>query len=141
MAKIVGYQVIAIKPVCVDFLDGRAVSFQPGMRFEAHPTNASVRRLLRTREVRQLGAFEQVPALPEKLGAPADLRAALAARKALKLKKQQADLKRARLSAASTDLSKAKPVDLSALNKPAPSAPTDDSPRKKSTRRSTSGDE
>ena len=70
MAKQVGYEVTAMRPVCVDFPDGRAVSFRPGMRFTAHPSNSSVVRLLRVREIRPLGAREAVPALPVKLGAP-----------------------------------------------------------------------
>ena len=69
MAKQVGYEVTAQRPVCVDFPDGRSVSFRPGMRFTAHPANASVTRLLRVREIRPLGAREAVPALPVKLGA------------------------------------------------------------------------
>ncbi len=70
MAKQAGYEVTAQRPVCVDFPDGRAVSFRPGMRFTAHASNASVARLVRIREVRLLGANEGVPALPVKLGAP-----------------------------------------------------------------------
>lgn len=81
MAKRVGYEVTALKPVCVDFPDGRVVSFRPGMRFEAHPTNMSVRRLLSVRELRVLGLNERVPALPEKLGAPKAVRDILKARK------------------------------------------------------------
>lgn len=81
MAKIIGYEVTALKPVCIDFPDGRTVSFQPGMRFEAHPTNMSVRRLLSVREIRVLGLNERVPPLPEKLGAPKAIRDILKARK------------------------------------------------------------
>ena len=70
MAKQVGYEVTAMRPVCVDFPDGRVVSFRPGMRFIAHPANSSVIRLLRIRDVRQLSALDNVPVLPVKLGAP-----------------------------------------------------------------------
>jgi len=80
MAKITGYEVTATRPVSVDFPDGRAVSFRPGMRFTAHPTNVSVRRLLSTQDVRQLGPHEAVPPLPVKLGASRELQAVLKSR-------------------------------------------------------------
>ena len=70
MAKTAGFEVIATKPVCVDFRDGRTVSFRPGQRFEATLTNSSVLRLLRIREVRKLSPHEPIKALPVKLGAP-----------------------------------------------------------------------
>jgi hypothetical protein len=70
MAKKVGFEVVSTRPVCVDFRDGRSISYRPGQRFIAAMTNSSVQRLLRIREVRKLGAFEAVPAMPIKLGAP-----------------------------------------------------------------------
>jgi len=116
MAKKVGYQVTAIKPVCVDFPDGRVVSFRPGMRFEAHPTNTSVRRLLKVREVRQLSNYERVPVLPVKLGAPHDVRAIMETRKKMAHARNLAEQKRAREKA--TAPTAKKPVDLGSLNKP-----------------------
>jgi len=70
MAKKAGFEVTATRPVCVDFRDGRSISFRPGQRFEATLTNSSVLRLLRIRDVRKLGAYEKVRPLPVKLGAP-----------------------------------------------------------------------
>jgi hypothetical protein len=80
MAKKVGYEVIARRPVCVDFRDGRVVSFRPGQRFEAERTNSSVMRLERVKDVRRLGPMEAVPPLPVKLGAPRRVQAVLKAR-------------------------------------------------------------
>ena len=117
MAKKVGYEVTAQKPVCVDFPDGRVVSFRPGTRFEAHPTNASVRRLLRVREIRQLGAMERVPPLPVKLGAPKSVRDVLTARSQLARAKK---LAQARLMASRKSGSTREHVDLGALNRPDP---------------------
>jgi len=54
-----GYQVIGRQPVCIDFADGRTVSFRPGKRFEAHPTNKSVVRAMRGNSLRQLAANER----------------------------------------------------------------------------------
>ena len=115
MAKIIGYEVIALKPVCIDYPDGRVVSFRPGMRFEAHPTNTCVRRLLRSKRLRQLSPYEPVPALPVKLGAPADLRRALEPRKKLTAARRLAALKK---KAPAKSVEQMEPVDLSALNKP-----------------------
>lgn len=70
MAKLIGFEVTGTKSVCVDFRDGRAISFRPGQRFEATLMNSSVLRLLRVKELRKLSPFEVVPALPVKLGAP-----------------------------------------------------------------------
>lgn len=70
MAKKLGFEVVSTRPVCVDFRDGRTVSFRPGQRFMAAMTNSSVQRLLRIREVRKLGPFEAIPSMPIKLGAP-----------------------------------------------------------------------
>src|SRR3990167_9042692 len=65
-----GYEVVATRPVCVDFSDGRAVSFRPGQRFEADVHNTSVQRLLRVGEVRQLNPREPIAPLPVTLGRP-----------------------------------------------------------------------
>lgn len=70
MAKKIGFEVTGTRPVCVDFRDGRAISFRPGTRFEAILTNQSVLRLLRIGEIRKLSPFEHVPPLPLKFGAP-----------------------------------------------------------------------
>ena len=115
MAKKTGYEVTAQKPVCVDFPDGRVVSFRPGTRFEAHPTNASVRRLLRVREIRVLSPMEKVPVLPVKLGAPKKVRAILESRNKLARAKQlaQAKLRASRKSGPAVET-----VDLGALNRP-----------------------
>ena len=69
MAKIVGFEVVATRPVCVDFRDGRTISYRPGQRFEASLTNSSVQRLVRIKEIRKLGPFEAIPPMPVKLGA------------------------------------------------------------------------
>jgi hypothetical protein len=63
-----GYEVVAQKPVCVDFSDGRSFSFRPGHRFEADAHNTTVQRLLRVGEIRTLGAGELVPVMPVTLG-------------------------------------------------------------------------
>lgn len=121
MAKLAGFEVTGVKPVCIDFPDGRVVSFRPGMRFQAHPTNASVRRLMSVREVRALGPFEPVPALPVKLGAPKSVRNTLETRKKLaaarRLAEQRLKKQKQRAPKATTP-DQMKPVDLSALNQP-----------------------
>lgn len=88
MASVVAYEVIAPRPVCVDFEDGRVVSFTPGMRFRSHPTNKSVRRLVKVQELRQLSPYEAVPALPIQLGASHRVRNILENRKRLEDKKK-----------------------------------------------------
>ncbi|MDX1486858.1 MAG: hypothetical protein R3268_01560 [Acidiferrobacterales bacterium] len=118
MAKMVGYEVTGVKPVCVDFPDGRAVSFRPGMRFTAHPTNASVRRLERVRQVRRLGAYEKVPELPVKLGAPKEVRSVLETRKKMAAARRLAETKRTAERKVAKTPDKMEPIDLSALNKP-----------------------
>ena len=90
MAKKVGYEVTGTKPVCVDFLDGRSVSFRPGQRFEAAVTNSSVLRLVRVHEVRKLSAVEVIPPLPPKLGAP---------RRVQNILKRRADVEAAKIAA------------------------------------------
>ena len=115
MAKMTGYEVIAQKPVCVDFPDGRAVSFPPGMRFEAHPTNSAVRRLLKIRDIRQLGPMERVPQLPVKLGATKDVRSILKSRRDMAEARRLAELKAKRSASAKQE---PEAVDLSALNQP-----------------------
>lgn len=99
MAKKVGYEVTALKAVCVDFPDGRVVSFQPGTRFTAHPTNTSVRRLARSNEIRKLGPYEAVPPLPVKLGAPHKVQNVLLARKQVEQARKAAEAKAKRLAA------------------------------------------
>lgn len=117
MAKLAGYEVTGSKPVCVDFSDGRTVSFRPGMRFHAHPTNASVRRLLRVREVRELGPYEAVPALPVKLGASMSVRNTLETRQKMAQARRRAQLMR-NVAKKATTPDRMEPVDLSALNQP-----------------------
>ena len=74
-----GYEVTGRRPVCVDFQDKRSVSFAPGMRFEAHPSNPGVVRGLRARVLRKLGLREVVPPQVVKLGVSPRLRRKLAA--------------------------------------------------------------
>lgn len=101
MAKKVGFEVVSTRPVCVDFRDGRTISFQPGQRFEAAVTNNSVARLLRVREVRKLGQFERIPPLPVKLGAP---------KRVQNIMKRRAEVEQARrLALAKTAASKKAP--------------------------------
>jgi hypothetical protein len=111
MAKQVGYEVVAQRPVCVDFRDGRVVSFRPGHRFEAEVSNVSVQRLLRNKDVRVLSASEAVPATPIKIGTPPRLQ---------ELQKVRAEVEKARLaSIARLAASKAAPVVIE-VAKPAP---------------------
>jgi len=127
MAKLVGYEVIGQRPVCVDFSDGRSVSFTPGMRFEAHPTNSTVRRLLKTRSVRELSGLERVPSLPDKLGAPKKVRQTLETRKKLAQERRKAQLKLSRGSKKTEPktLDEMKPIDLGSLDKPSKSGDSD----------------
>lgn len=115
MAKHVGFEVTARKPVCVDFPDGRVVSFRPGMRFKAHPTNASVRRLIKVREIRQLGPYEAVPSLPVKLGAPREVQNVLKAREQVAAARKAALTKLKATKAAPLE---EKVLDLGSVNQP-----------------------
>jgi hypothetical protein len=56
-----GYQVISTSAVCVDFDDGRSVSFPKGDLFYADSNSVQVRRLLRNSAIRELTRFEQAP--------------------------------------------------------------------------------
>lgn len=90
MAKHTGFEVLGLKPACVEFPDGRSVSFPPGTRFEAQLDFPCIRRLLKVKAIRQLNAFERVPELPEKIGAPKDVRNIIEARRrADKMKKER----------------------------------------------------
>ena len=129
MAKKVGYEVIAQRPVCVDFRDGRVVSFRPGQRFEVERSNSSVMRLVRTRAVRELGRFEAVPPLPVKLGAPRRVQAVLGARAQVEQAKKAA---RARLAAsrqAPPKIEEAKPVPAPMKKKPKKKSRSADKPK------------
>lgn len=108
--KKLGYEVIALRPVCVDFEDGRSVSFRPGTRFECIPSNQSVVRLLRTRSIRELSAIERVPALPVKLGAPKQVRDVLKARSEVAAARKKAEAKMAASKAAPPRIEVAKPA-------------------------------
>jgi len=114
MAKKIGLEVVSTKPVCVDFLDGRTVSFRPGQRFEAEVTNSSVMRLLRTREVRKLSAFEAIPSMPVKLGAPKRVQNVLKARAKVESAKRAAAAKLATSKAAPPSIEE---IDLSTNKK------------------------
>ena len=116
MAKKVGYEVIAQRPVCVDFLDGRVVSFRPGQRFEATKTNQTVNRLVRTRDLRVLEPFETIPALPVKLGAPRRVQDVLKARAEVEQARLAAQAKQIASRLAPPEIEEAKP-------KPAPKMP------------------
>ena len=48
------YQVVAPSAVTVEFPNGNVVSYPTGFLFKAHPTNASVSRLLRMNRIRQV---------------------------------------------------------------------------------------
>jgi hypothetical protein len=56
-----GYQVISMTAVCVDFDDGRSVSFPKGATFFADSNSPQVRRLLRNGATRELTRHEQAP--------------------------------------------------------------------------------
>lgn len=86
--KKVGFEVGARRAVCVDFPDGRVVSFPPGTRFEADPSNPSIVRLLRVGEIRRLDPREPLPPLPPTLGAPLHVRNAVKARADIAATKQ-----------------------------------------------------
>ena len=118
MAKKVGFEVITQRPVCVDFRDGRVVSFRPGQRFEASKTNLSVMRLVRNKEVRILGPYERVPALPVKLGAPRAVRNVLKAREQVAAAKKAAQAKLAASKKAPVKIEEAKPVPAPRKKKP-----------------------
>lgn len=130
MAKKVGFEVVSTKPVCVDFRDGRSISFRPGQRFEATVTNSSVARLLRTRSVRKLGPFEQVPPTPVKLGAP---------KRVQNILRRRAEIEKARKAAiAKMESSKKAPptpepiIDLASPIKKMAFKPKPDAPREES---------
>lgn len=110
MAKHVGYEVTGSRPVCVDYQDGRTVSYRPGQRFEAAASNVSVQRLLRVKEVRVLGANELVPALPVMLGAPRRVQEVVRAREELAAAQQAAVAKMAQSRRAPPVIEAAKPA-------------------------------
>jgi len=110
MAKRIGFEVTGTKPACVDFRDGRTISFRPGQRFHATLTNQSVLRLLRTKSVRKLGPFEAVPALPVKLGAPKRVQNIMKARSQVEAAKKAAQAKFAASKQAPQKIEEAKPV-------------------------------
>jgi len=109
-----GYEVVAQKPVCVDFSDGRAISFRPGHRFEADVHNTSVQRLLKVGEIRALSPREMVPVMPVTLGrAPAEAqilktRASLAEQKRVSDALAEASAKMAASKAAPPKIEQAK---------------------------------
>jgi hypothetical protein len=108
--KKVGYEVTARRPVCVDFEDGRSISFRPGMRFKAIPSNPAVVRLLRVREIRKLAPYEPVPVPAIKLGLPHKQKAILQARQKIEQAKREAQAKMAASKAAPPKIEEAKPV-------------------------------
>ena len=128
MAKKVGYEVIAQRPICVDFRDGRVVSFRPGQRFEASKTNQSVLRLVRTRSVRKLGALETVPALPIKLGAPRHVQNVLKVRADVAAAKKAAQARMAASRQAPPKIEEAKPMPAPKKKKPKSKAPATPKP-------------
>ena len=105
-----GFEVVATKPVCVDFRDGRAVSFRPGQRFTAALTNPSIQRLLRVQEIRQLGDREAVPPLPPKLGAPQRVQNIMTARAEVQEARRLAEAKLAASRKAPPKIEEAKPA-------------------------------
>ena len=48
------YQIVSPSAVTVEFPNGNVVSYPTGFMFKAHPTNASVSRLLRMNLIRQV---------------------------------------------------------------------------------------
>jgi hypothetical protein len=61
------YQVISVNAVCVDYDDGRSISYPKGTTFHADSNAPQVRRLLRNNDIRALSRSEQQPK-PVKLG-------------------------------------------------------------------------
>lgn len=55
------YQVISTTAVCVDYDDGRSVSYPKGATFHADSNLTHVRRLLRNNSIRELTRTEQQP--------------------------------------------------------------------------------
>jgi len=53
------YQVIGTRPVCIDFDDGRSMSFPVGASFSVDSSNVQVQRLLRGNEVREMARNER----------------------------------------------------------------------------------
>jgi hypothetical protein len=104
-----GYEVIATRPVCVDFRDGRSISFRPGMRFESIPSNPAVVRLLRVGEIRKLGTMERVPPLPVGFGAPRKKQAIMSARREVEAARIAAEQKMRASKAAPPKIEVAKP--------------------------------
>lgn len=124
MAKKIGYEVIAQRPVCVDFRDGRVVSFRPGQRFEVERTNATALRLERNKDVRRLGPREVIPTLPVKLGAPRNVQAVLAARSQVETAKKAALARFEASRQAPPKIEEAKPVPAPIKKKPKTKAET-----------------
>lgn len=118
MAKQVGYEVTAQRPVCVDFRDGRSVSFRPGQRFEAEVSNVSVQRLLRNKDVRVLSASEAVPATPVKIGALPRVQAVVKVRNEVEKARQAAIARLAATKEAPPVIEEAKPVPAPMWKKP-----------------------
>lgn len=118
MAKKIGFEVIAQRPVCVDFRDGRVVSFRPGQRFEVERTNSTALRLERNRDVRRLGPREVVPALPVKLGAPRGVQAVLKARAQVEQAKKAALARFEASRQAPPKIEEAKPMPAAIKKKP-----------------------
>lgn len=88
-----GYEVIGRRPVSIDFKDKRTVSYRPGMRFQAHPSNQCVVRLLRANEIRQLGPREVVPPQRVVLGAAPRLKRKLDAQGKIEAARAAAEAK------------------------------------------------
>jgi hypothetical protein len=124
MAKRIGFEVISTRPVCVDFRDGRAISFRPGHRFKSTLTNTSVLRLLRAGEIRKLSPFEPVPPMPVGLGEP---------RHVQNIKKARAEVAQAKKAAlAKLEASRKAPPKIE-VAKPAPKKKSKKSTSSKST--------
>jgi hypothetical protein len=118
MAKQVGYEVTAQRPVCVDFRDGRVVSYRPGSRFEAEVSNVSVQRLLRNKDVRVLSAMESVPVTAVKLGAPPREQAVVKVRNEVERARQDAIARLAASQNAPPVIEVAKPAPAPMKKKP-----------------------
>lgn len=57
------YQVLSMNAVCVDYDDGRSISYPKGALFTADSNSPQIRRLLRNNDIRVVTRVEQQPSV------------------------------------------------------------------------------
>lgn len=77
------FKVMSIAPVCVDYDDGRSISYQKGQAFEASPLSPQIARMLRNKQIREVDRFERVE-IAQNLGYSPEEQSQLKAREARK---------------------------------------------------------